>query len=393
MNPTSPHSIRSAAVLGAGTMGAQIAAHLANAGVPTQLLDLTSATAEGGLKRALALKPDPFFSRAGVKLIELGGFDRDLARLKTVDWIVEAVVEQLEAKRQLLEQVDAVRQSDAIVSSNTSGIPLAALAEGRSEGFKRHWLGTHFFNPPRYLRLLELIPIPETDRAVVDRLSTFADLRLGKGIVVAKDTPNFIANHIGLFGVAQTLRAFTEGDLSIEEIDEITGPLIGRPRSATFRTLDITGVDVLVHVARNLHERLSDQGAREAFELPPVVQALFERGWVGEKAGRGFYQRTASGEILVLESHVDDVQAEVYPARLPSVEAVRTIESLPRDSMRCSSDGTRSVSSSDRRSAQRSSTPRRSRPTSPTPSTISIARCGGASAGSWDRSKPSMRSA
>jgi 3-hydroxyacyl-CoA dehydrogenase len=326
MNPAM-HSIRSAAVLGAGTMGAQIAAHLTNAGIPTQLLDLTQAAAEGGLKRAIALKPDPFFTRDGVNLIELGGFDRDLARLSGVDWIVEAVVEQLDAKRQLLEQVDAVRQPDSIVSSNTSGIPLAALAEGRSEGFRRHWLGTHFFNPPRYLRLLEVIPIRETDPAVVDRISAFADHRLGKGIVVAKDTPNFIANHIGLFGVVQILRALAAGDLSIEEIDAITGPLIGRPRSATFRTLDITGLDVLVHVAANLHERLPDERARQAFELPPLVRALVERGWAGEKAGRGFYERTPSGEILVLDCASMTYRPKV-PVRLPSLEATRTIENL-----------------------------------------------------------------
>jgi 3-hydroxyacyl-CoA dehydrogenase len=328
MTPPQMRPVRSAAVLGAGTMGAQIAAHLANAGVPTLLLDLDRATAEAGLKRAAALKPDPFFIRDTLQLIEIGGFDRDLPRLNESDWIVEAIVERLEAKRHLLEKIDGVRHPDSIVSSNTSGIPLVTLAEGRSEGFKRHWLGTHFFNPPRYLRLLEVIPIRETDGAIVDRISSFADHRLGKGVVVAKDTPNFIANHIGLFGVVQTLRALDAGELSIEEIDAVTGPLLGRPRSATFRTLDITGVDVLVHVARNLHERLPDPRARQAFELPPLVHSLVERGWVGEKAGRGFYERTASGEILVLDPASMTYKPK-QPVRLPSVEGARTIENLP----------------------------------------------------------------
>ena len=171
-----------------------------------------------------------------------------------MDWILEAVVEQLDIKRALLERVDAVRRGDTIVTSNTSGIPIAALAEGRSDDFRRHWLGTHFFNPPRYLHLVEVIPTADTDPAVVDRVSRFADRHLGKGVVIAKDTPNFIANHIGLFGVIQ-IRALESGEYTIEEIDAITGPALGRPKSATFRTMDIAGIDVLGHVAKNLAER------------------------------------------------------------------------------------------------------------------------------------------
>jgi 3-hydroxyacyl-CoA dehydrogenase len=199
--------IRSAAVLGAGTMGAQIAAHLANAGVPSVLLDVTPQAAREGLERARALKPDPFFTPAAPALVRTGGFDEDLASIKACDWIIEAVVERLDIKQSLLERVECQRAADAIISSNTSGIPIAAIAAGRSDAFRRHWLGTHFFNPPRYLRLLELIPTPETDPAVLEKIATFADRRLGKGVVVAKDTPNFIANHIGLFGVMQIFRA------------------------------------------------------------------------------------------------------------------------------------------------------------------------------------------
>ena len=316
-------TIRSAAVLGAGTMGAQIAAHLANSGVPTLLLDLTADLARQGLKRAVALKPDPFFTRDAASLISVGGFDQDLARVADVDWIVEAVVEQLDVKRQLLERIDAVRRPGTIASSNTSGIPIASLADGRSADFRAHWLGTHFFNPPRYLRLVEVIPTADTDSAVIDRISRFADVRLGKGVVLAKDTPNFIANRIGLFGVIQTLCALESGEYTIEEIDAITGPAIGRPKSATFRTMDIAGIDVLGHVARNLTDRLTDDESRRAFTLPPLVQKLIDRGAVGEKAGQGFYKKVGS-DILTL----DPATLEYRPrksARLAALEAAQSI--------------------------------------------------------------------
>jgi 3-hydroxyacyl-CoA dehydrogenase len=321
--------LRSAAVLGAGTMGAQIAAHFANAGVPTLLLDLTPDVARQGLERAKALKPDPFFTPDAVKLITIGGFDRDLARIADVDVIVEAVVEQLDVKRALLERVDAARRPGSIVTSNTSGIPIAALAEGRSDDFRRHWLGTHFFNPPRYLRLLEIIPTADTDPSVVQRVSRFADLHLGKGVVIAKDTPNFIANHIGLYGVIRVLRVLELGEYTIEEIDAITGPALGRPKSATFRTMDLAGIDVLGHVARNLADRLPDDEARRAFALPPLVERLIERGWIGEKSGQGFYkrQKAADGhtEILTLDPATMTYRAK-QPARLPALDAARAID-------------------------------------------------------------------
>ena len=316
--------IRSAAVLGAGTMGAQIAAHLGNAGIPVVLLDVTPEAAKEGLKRTLALKPDPFFTSSVTSLISTGGLDRDLERVAGADWIIEAVVEQLDVKRSLFERVERVRGEHTIVSSNTSGIPIAALAEGRGPDFRRHLLGTHFFNPPRYLHLVEVIPSTDTDPSVVDRITWFADHRLGKGVVVAKDTPNFIANHIGLFGVVQTLRALESGEFTIEEIDAITGPVIGRPKSATFRTMDIAGIDVLGHVARNLAERLSDEEARRAFTLPPLIQELIDRGWVGEKAGQGFYKRTGS-DILVLDPATFTYRPR-QSARLPSIENVQGIE-------------------------------------------------------------------
>src|SRR5687768_13029853 len=270
-------------------MGAQIALHCANAGVPALLLDMTADLAKQGLEKARKLKPDPQFTPDAYKLVTTGGFDTDLDRIAKTDWIMEAVVERLDIKQQLLARIDEKRRQGSIVSSNTSGIPIATLAEGRSEDFRRHWLGTHFFNPPRYLRLLEVIPTPDTSPDVVECISQFADHRLGKGVVVAKDTPNFIANHIGLFGVIQTLRVLESGEYTIEEIDAITGPALGRPKSATFRTMDLAGIDVLAHVARNLAERLP-QG--EAFVLPPLVETLIARGSIGEKAGQGFYKRT-----------------------------------------------------------------------------------------------------
>ena len=322
----SPSPIKRVAVLGAGVMGAQIAAHLANAGVPSLLLDLTADAAREGLKRATSLKPNPFFTRDAAALITVGGFDRDLAALAEADWIIEAIVEKIDAKRALLEKVDGVRRPGSIVSSNTSGIPIAALAEGRSADFRRHWLGTHFFNPPRYLHLLEIIPTADTDPAVVSAVSSFADHRLGKGVVVAKDMPGFIANHIGLYGVALALRALASGEYTIEEIDAITGPALGRPKSATFRTMDIAGIDVLEHVTRDLSQRLSDESARQAFVLPPLVHALVERDWIGEKSKQGFYKRDGD-QILTLDPATFTYRPK-QPPRLASLEAAQSIEDV-----------------------------------------------------------------
>jgi 3-hydroxyacyl-CoA dehydrogenase len=311
--------IHSVAVLGAGTMGAQIAAHFANAGVAALLLDLTDDAARDGLKRVRGLKPDPLFIPDAARLITTGSFDADLPKLARVDWTIEAIVEQLEVKRALLERVDAVRRADGIVSSNTSGIPIAALAAGRSDGFRRHWLGTHFFNPPRYLRLVEVIPTPESDADVVARVSHFADHHLGKGVVIAKDSPNFIANHLGLFGAILALKALESGRYTIEEIDAITGPVLGRPKSATFRTFDIAGIDVLWHVWRNLK-----------LDMPPLVDALVARGWVGDKGGQGFYRKEKAGadtEILTLDPATMTYRKRESP-RLPSLEAVRSMDDL-----------------------------------------------------------------
>ncbi len=323
--------IHSVAVLGAGTMGAQIAAHLANAGLRVLLLDLNETIAAKGLRAVQELKPDPFFTPNASQLISIGGFDADLFSLSEFDWIIEAVVERLDIKQELIARIEEVRAASTIVSSNTSGIPIADIAQGRGEAFQRHWLGTHFFNPPRYLQLLEIIPTPRTDPAVVERIRQFGAQTLGKGVVIAKDTPNFIANRIGIHGVMRVLQLLADGSFTIEEVDAITGPAIGRPKSATFRTIDIAGIDVLAHVARNLVDRLDSPDERSAFTLPPLVDSLVERGWTGEKAGQGFYKRTRGPEgsqILTLNPKQMKYRERESP-HLPALDAAQAVNDLP----------------------------------------------------------------
>jgi 3-hydroxyacyl-CoA dehydrogenase len=323
--------IRQAAVLGAGTMGAQIAALLASIGVEVLVLDVSPKAAKDGVDRLKKLKPDPLFTPDAAALIRTGGFEDSLPRLDACDWIIEAVVERADVKRALLASVDATRRPGTLVTTNTSGLPVGALAEGRSDDFRRHWLGTHFFNPPRYLRLLEIIPGPETDPAVVERLRDYADRRLGKGAVLAKDTPGFIANHIGLYGVLRVLEALHGGEFSIAEIDEMTGPVIGRPKSATFRTLDLAGLDIFARVAEHLAASLPTAEARAAFRLPAIVDELVNRGWLGEKTGQGFYKRVklpdGGTRILALDPTNFEYRP-VKPVALPALERVATIESL-----------------------------------------------------------------
>jgi len=309
--------IRSVAVLGAGTMGAQLAALFASIGIPVFLLDLSDEVAREGLKRARALKPDPFFTSTSHRLVTTGAFDTHAVALHEADWILEAVVEWFDVKRAVFERIDAARRPGSIVSSNTSGIPVGTLVGGASTDFRRHFLGTHFFNPPRYLPLLEVIPTPETDPAIVEHVRWFADHRLGKGVVIAKDKPNFIANHLVIQGSALVLNALASGRYTTEEIDAITGPAIGRPKSATFRTMDLVGLDVLAHVAHNL--RIS---------LPPFVATMIERGWIGDKAGQGFYKKTktpAGTEVLTLDPQTMEYRPK-QPAKLPALDAARSIE-------------------------------------------------------------------
>ncbi|MGB0104893.1 MAG: 3-hydroxyacyl-CoA dehydrogenase family protein, partial [Candidatus Sulfotelmatobacter sp.] len=264
--------INKVAILGAGTMGARIAAHFANAGVPSYLLDIVPADiapgaglaarnkiAAAGLDAAKKSKPAAFMDPALARLVTVGNFDDDLKKLAEVDWVIEAVVENLELKRALLRKVEAVRKPGAIVTTNTSGLPVGKISEGFSEDFRRSWFGTHFFNPPRYMRLLELIPTPEADQAAIDAVSHFCDVHLGKGVVLAKDTPNFIGNRIGTFSVLNVMRLMQEMELSIEDIDALTGQAVGWPKSATVRTIDLVGLDVLGHVVGNMTANVHDE--------------------------------------------------------------------------------------------------------------------------------------
>jgi 3-hydroxyacyl-CoA dehydrogenase len=342
--------IEKAAVLGAGTMGARIAAHLANAGIPCYLLDIVpkelstdekrkgltlenpavrNRLAQAGLEAAKQSRPAALFTPETARLITPGNFDDHLAWCGEVDWIIEAVAENLDIKRQLWARVDGVRQSGTLVTSNTSGLPIRQIAEGRSEDFQQHWAGTHFFNPPRYMKLVELIPGPRILPDVLATLEELCDVRLGKGVVRAKDTPNFIANRIGTFSLLNALEQMQALEMTVEEVDACTGPVIGWPNSATFRTLDIVGLDVLVHVIRNLYENVSDDESRELYRVPPLLEEMMRRGWLGEKTGSGFYKRVkGAGESEILT--LDWQKMEYRPrqkAKFGSLESAAGVES------------------------------------------------------------------
>ena len=296
--PMRHHPFRTAAVLGAGTMGAQIAAHLANAGLQVYLLDIApddeddpNAVVNKGFKQARQAKPDPFFTDEAAQRIRRGNFRGDFEWVAQVDWVIEAVVERMDVKRKVMARLEETVREDAVVSTNTSGLPIHEITEGRAPGFRQRVLGTHFFNPPRYLKLLELIPTEATDSEVVERVAQFGRIHLGKGIVVANDVPYFIGNRIGVYGQLQAVRHFTDGDYTIEEIDTLTGPLVGRPKSATFRTADLVGLDVLRHVAENLYEKVPRDERREAFRTPALLDRLVEKGALGEKTKAGFYKK------------------------------------------------------------------------------------------------------
>src|ERR671921_1582591 len=345
--------IEKAAVLGAGTMGAQIAAHLANAGIPTLLLDVVpkeptpEETAKGltigskvvrdriaraGLEAAKRAKPAAFFHERAAALVSVGNFDDDLPRLKDCDLIIEAVVENLEIKRGLYERVEKYRRPGSVVASNTSGIPIHLLAEGRSEDFKQHFLGVHFFNPPRYLHLVEVIRTEWTKPEVSCALFGFLDQRLGKGVVPAKDRPNFIANRIGTFGAMHTIRTMLDDGYTIEEVDKITGPAVGRPKSATFRTFDLVGLDVFTHVIKNLYENLPEDEERDMFVVPEVLAQMVQRGLLGNKTKGGFYRKQKGEgdkrEIWTLDTATLDYRPS-EKVKLPTLDMAKNIEDLP----------------------------------------------------------------
>jgi len=346
--------IEKVAVLGAGTMGSRIAAHLANAGVRSYLLDIVppdapanAATAvrnriaEAGLDAARKSKPAAFMEPGLARLVTTGNFEDHLSLLAECDWIIEAVVENLDLKRTLLRKVEAVRKPGTIITTNTSGLPVHSIAEGFSTDFRRHWFGTHFFNPPRYMRLLEIIPTPESDPAAIEAIAQFCSVRLGKGIVYAKDTPNFIANRIGTFSVVNIIRLMQEFDFSIEDVDALTGSAIGFPKSATFRTIDMIGLDVLGHVVRNAKHMVSAlAGAggsdvelldeRGDLELPAFYDQMVERKMLGDKTQAGFYKkdRGPQGEQrLALDWKTLEYRPSSRP-KFPSLEMAKNVDSL-----------------------------------------------------------------
>ncbi len=318
---------RTACVLGAGTMGAQIAAHLANAGLHVHLLDVTpeavgkegapNSLVEKAFAQARKARPNPFFTDAAAARVTLGNFDDDFdAAVGAADWVIEAVVERMDVKRGVLARVEEAARADAVLSTNTSGLPIHEISEDRSAAFKRRFLGTHFFNPPRYLKLLELIPTADTDPQITERVAQFGRLHLGKGIVVANDVPYFIGNRIGVYAQLQAVRYFTEGMYSIEEIDTLTGPLVGHPKSATFRTADVVGLDVLLDVANNLYEKATEDESREVFRTPDLLRRLVEEGRLGAKTGAGFYKKedgtikSVNPETLAYEAPSEEDQID-----------------------------------------------------------------------------------
>jgi 3-hydroxyacyl-CoA dehydrogenase len=324
--------IRKLVVLGAGTMGAQVAAHAAGQGLEVVVLDLPSpapersAIARRGIEALKKLRPSPLHLPEHAALIRPGNFEDDWSCLAQADWVFEAVVEDVEVKRQIFARVAAAVKPGAIVTTNTSGLGIAGMTSHLPQAFRRRFLGTHFFNPPRYLKLLELVPGPDTDPAVVDAISAFCDEALGKGVVRAKDTPNFIANRVGSYAFGQAIRAMQDLDLTIEEVDYLTGPAIGRAKSATFRTADIAGVDVCVKVWTNLYDAVPGDPEREVFRTPDFMRAMVERGWLGEKAGIGFYRKDGP-QIYALDWKALD-HHERRKARFGSVEAAQSVEDV-----------------------------------------------------------------
>ncbi|HXM96409.1 MAG TPA: 3-hydroxyacyl-CoA dehydrogenase NAD-binding domain-containing protein [Candidatus Dormibacteraeota bacterium] len=333
--------IDKAVVLGAGTMGSRIAAHLANTGLPVSLLDMAPPGVKpeaprgdrnkivlAGLDAAKKTKPAAFFVPRLADKMSIGNFEDDLALCRDADWIIEAVAENLEIKRKLFSRVSQYRKPGAIVTTNTSGLPVHLIAEGMSDDFQQHWAGTHFFNPPRYLKLVELIPGPKTSREVIETLSEFCDHRLGKGVVVAKDTPNFIANRIGTFSMLNALRLMTTLGMTVEEVDACTGPAVGWPKSATFRTVDIVGLDVLISVVKNIYQTVPNDESRETYKVPRLLEDMSRRGWLGDKTGQGFYKKVKGADenvILTLDVNTLEYRPR-QKARFGSLEMGKGIE-------------------------------------------------------------------
>jgi 3-hydroxyacyl-CoA dehydrogenase len=337
-------SIKRVAVLGSGVMGSRIACHFAGIGVPVLLLDIVAKDAvestksternkivNDALAAAIKSNPSPVFTKSVVKRITTGNFDDNLKDIANCDWVIEVVVERLDIKKSVYEKVEQFRKKGSLITSNTSGIPIHMLTEGRSDDFKKHFCGTHFFNPPRYLRLLEIIPTPDTDSDVVDFLLKYGDLYLGKTTVLCKDTPAFIANRVGVFSIMAIFKIMGELGLTIDDIDALTGPLIGRPKSATFRTADVVGIDTLVKVAQGVAANCPDDEAKDIFTIPAWLQKMVDSNWLGDKTKQGFFKlvrgENGSKDILTL-----DLQSFEYAPRskpkFASIDAAKAVDDL-----------------------------------------------------------------
>jgi 3-hydroxyacyl-CoA dehydrogenase len=336
-------SIKKVAILGSGVMGSRIACHFAGIGVPVLLLDMVTKGAEestkpaernklvnDALQAAIKSNPSPVFTKDVVKRISTGNFEDNMKDISNCDWIIEVVVERLDIKKAVYEKVEQYRKPGTLVSSNTSGIPIHLMAEDRSDDFKKHFCGTHFFNPPRYLRLLEIIPTPYTDTDVVDFLMHYGDVYLGKTTVLCKDTPAFIANRIGVFSIMSIFHIMDKLGLTIDEVDALTGPIIGRPKSATFRTADVVGIDTLVKVAKGVADNCPDDEAKDIFTIPSWLEKIVANNWLGDKTGQGFFKKTKSAEgkeILTLNLQTLEYGPRNKP-KFASVDAAKPVEDL-----------------------------------------------------------------
>jgi len=347
-------TIKKVAVLGSGVMGSRIACHFAGVGIQVVLLDMVPKDAaestkpgernklvNDALSAAIKSNPSPVYTKDVVKKITTGNFDDNMKDIASCDWIIEVVVERLDIKKMIYDKVEQFRRTGTLVTSNTSGIPIHMMAEGRSEDFKKNFCGSHFFNPPRYLRLLEIIPAPYTDPAVVDFLMHYGDLHLGKTTVLCKDTPAFIANRIGVYGIMAIFGLVDKLGLTIDEVDALTGPIIGRPKSATFRTADVVGIDTLVKVAKGVYDNCPNDEAKNSFAIPAWLNKVVENNWLGDKTGQGFFkkmklpvvqgspeERKTDKEIQVLNLSTLEYEPR-KKSKFASVEAAKAIEDLP----------------------------------------------------------------
>jgi 3-hydroxyacyl-CoA dehydrogenase len=344
--------IKKAAVIGSGVMGSRIACHFANIGVQTILFDIVpnalneketrsglsltdrkvrNRIAQDALQAAIGSNPSPLYRKAFADRIRIGNLEDDLELLKDCDWIIEAVTERIDIKQHVYEKVEAHRKQGSLITTNTSGIPITALVEGRSDDFKKHFCGTHFFNPPRYLQLLEIIPSPHTSAEVIEFFSSYGEKYLGKVVVPCNDTPAFIANRIGVYSIQALFHLIEELGLSVEDVDKLTGPVLGRPKSATFRTCDVVGLDTLVHVARGVHEHCPKDEARPVFAIPAFIQHMVDQKWLGDKTKQGFYKKIKNekGESVILSLNLQTLEyGEQKRSKFATLEATKAIDNL-----------------------------------------------------------------